>query len=58
MTIQKLTTIASMFVILGIVFGSDRLIGYSFIGTGVLLSIIIMINAKKESRKNLARRES
>jgi hypothetical protein len=28
------------FVVLGIVFGDDRLVGYSFIGVGVLLSII------------------
>lgn len=28
------------FVVLGIIFGDDRLVGYSFIGIGVLLSII------------------
>ena len=28
------------FVVLGIIFGDDRLVGYSFIGVGVLLSII------------------
>jgi hypothetical protein len=27
-------------VVLGIIFGDDRLVGYSFIGVGVLLSII------------------
>jgi hypothetical protein len=27
------------FVVLGIIFGDDRLVGYSFIGVGVLLSI-------------------
>ena len=40
---QELTTLAISLVVLGIVFGTDRLIGYSFIGAGVLLSIISMI---------------
>ena len=50
---QKLTPLASTFVVLGIVLGSqaDRLVGYSFIGTGVLLSIIDMIKSKKEIKK-------
>ena len=48
---QELTTLASTLVILGIVFGSDRLIGYSFIGAGVLISIISAIMSKKEIRK-------
>jgi len=36
------------FVVLGIIFGDDRLVGYSFIGVGVLLSII---NAVRGLRK-------
>jgi hypothetical protein len=32
---------------LGILFGEDRLVGYSFIGVGVLLSIISAIKNKK-----------
>ena len=38
---QEFVTLGTTLVILGIVFGGgDRLIGYSFIGAGVLLSII------------------
>ena len=48
--IQEITALASTLTVLGIVFGSaDRLIGYSFIGAGILLSILSMIRAKKES---------
>ena len=50
METQKLITLASTLTVLGIVFASDRLIGYSFIGAGILLSVISMIKAKKESR--------
>jgi hypothetical protein len=59
MKTQELTTLGSTLVILGIMFGSDRLIGYSFIGAGMLLSIITIIKAKKEGRgKSLAGRGS
>jgi hypothetical protein len=62
MKTQELTTLGSTLVILGIVFSSDRLIGYSFIGAGMLfslLSLAIMIRAKKEGKgKNLAGRGS
>ena len=59
MKTQELTTLGSTLVILGIVFSSDRLIGYSFIGAGMLLSIITMIKAKKEGReKSLVGRDS
>ena len=51
MKTQELTTLASTLTVLGIVFSSDRLIGCSFIGAGVLLSIISGIKAKKESSK-------
>jgi hypothetical protein len=38
---QELMTLGSTIVVLGIVFGNgDRLVGYSFIGAGVLLSIV------------------
>ncbi len=59
MKTQELTTLGSTLVILGIIFGSDRLIGYSFIGAGMLLSIITIIKAKKEGGgKSLAGRGS
>jgi asparagine N-glycosylation enzyme membrane subunit Stt3 len=35
-------------VVLGIIFGDDRLIGYSFIGVGVLLSVIDAIRNRKQ----------
>jgi hypothetical protein len=40
--------LGSMLVLLGIVFGQDRLIGYSFIGAGVLLSIISSFKSRRK----------
>ena len=54
---QELMTLGSSLVVLGIVFGTDRLIGYSFIGAGVLLSIISVIKSRrKEKRSSLETR--
>jgi hypothetical protein len=39
-------TLGLTLVVLGIIFGDDRLIGYSFIGVGVLLSIISAIRSR------------
>jgi hypothetical protein len=47
---QEFMTLGSTLVILGIVFGEDRLIGYSFIGAGVLLSIISIIKSRRKAR--------
>jgi hypothetical protein len=48
---QELITLGSTLVVLGIVFGSgDRLIGYSFIGAGVLLSIISEFKIRRGQR--------
>jgi len=45
---SNLVTLAMSLVVLGIIFGNtDRLIGYSFIGIGVLLSIIDIIRNLK-----------
>jgi hypothetical protein len=42
-------TLGSMLVVLGIVFGNgDRLIGYSFIGAGVLLSIVSAFKLRRK----------
>jgi len=49
MKTQELAALASTLTVLGIVFSSDRLIGYSFIGAGVLLAIISGITAKKKN---------
>jgi hypothetical protein len=43
---KKLTPLAGLafgFVLAGIVFGEDRIIGYSLMGVGVILSVIEMI---------------
>jgi hypothetical protein len=47
--ISPLAMLGIVFVILGTVFGSDRLIGYSFLGIGVIISVFdIVKNRKKE----------
>jgi len=52
------TTLAGASVVLGIVFvGSGRLICYSFMGAGILFSIIGGIKMRKQARKkSLVRR--
>jgi hypothetical protein len=47
-----LVTLGSTLVVLGIVFSTDRLIGYSFIGAGVLLSIIGAIKSRKKEQRS------
>lgn len=46
--LSKLAVLAFLFVIAGIIFGDDRLIGYSLIGTGVILAIIDIIKKSKK----------
>ncbi len=46
---QELVALGNTLVILGIVFGSDRLIGYPLIGAGVLLSIISAVKSRKKA---------
>jgi hypothetical protein len=46
---QEIITLGSTLVVLGIVFGEDWLIGYSFIGAGALLSIISMIKSRRKT---------
>ena len=46
---QKITPLAGLafgFVLAGIIFGEDRLIGYGLLGIGVILAIIDMIMKK------------
>jgi len=45
--LSKLAGLSFGFIIAGIIFGDDRLIGYSLIGIGVILAIIDMINKSK-----------
>ncbi len=47
--LTPLEGIALAFVLAGIIFGDDRLAGYSLIGSGVLLAVIdIFIKLKKK----------
>ena len=50
---QGLTALGSTFVVLGAALSAttDRLIGYSFIGAGVLLAVINAIWSKRVARK-------
>jgi len=45
--ITPLTGLAYFFVLAGILFGDERLIGYSLLGIGVVLSIIDLIRNKR-----------
>ena len=48
---QEFFALGSALVVLGIVFGNeDRLIGYSFIGAGALLSIISGFKLRRKMR--------
>jgi hypothetical protein len=48
---QEFVTLGSALVVLGIIFGaSDRLIGYSFIGAGVLVSVIGGFKLRRKMR--------
>jgi hypothetical protein len=46
----EFATLGSTLVVLGIVFGEDRLIGYSFMGAGVLLSIASLVKSRRKMR--------
>ena len=46
-----LLTLGPILVVLGIIFGDDPLIGYSFIGVGVLLSVISAIRSRSRRMK-------
>jgi hypothetical protein len=48
----EFATLGSVLVMLGIVFGEDRLIGYSFIGAGVLLSIVSVLKLRKSKTQS------
>ena len=44
---SNLAILGMSLVVLGIIFGDDRLIGYSLIGVGVLLSVIDALRNRK-----------
>jgi hypothetical protein len=45
---SNLSILGMSLVVLGIIFGDDRIIGYSFIGVGVVLSVIEAIRNRKQ----------
>lgn len=49
-TLSKLAALAFAFILAGIIFGEDRLIGYSLMGIGVILAIIDMIAQSKNKK--------
>jgi hypothetical protein len=47
---NRLTPLAGLafaFVVAGILFGDDRLVGYSLLGVGVLLAVIDLVNRSR-----------
>ncbi len=52
---QELTTLGGALVVLGIILGEDRLIGYSFISAGILLSIISVLTSRRKLEKSSVR---
>jgi hypothetical protein len=49
--------LAFTFVILGIIFAEDWLIGYSLIGAGVLLSIVSAIKSRRKLKVQIMKQE-
>ena len=49
----EFATVGSILVMLGIVFGEDRLIGYSFIGVGIVLSVISVLKSRRKEERSL-----
>ena len=45
---SNLFVLGMSFVVLGIIFGDERVIGYLFLGIGVLLSVIDAIRNRKQ----------
>jgi hypothetical protein len=45
---SNLSMFGMSLVVLGIIFGDDRLIGYSFMGVGILLSVVDALRNRKK----------
>ena len=45
---SNLAILGMSLVVLGIIFGDSRIIGYSFIGVGVLLSVVDAVRNRKK----------
>ena len=54
---KELLSLAFTFVILGIVFAENWLIGYSLIGAGVLLSIVSAIKSRRKLKVQVIKQE-
>jgi len=52
---SELTMLGMSLFTLGIIFGDDRLIGYSFMGAGVLLSVIDAIKNRSTNNRGVQR---
>jgi hypothetical protein len=50
---QELMTLGGTLVVLGIIFSEDQLIGYSFFGVGILLSIISVFKSRRKEERSL-----
>jgi len=48
---SRLATSAMMLIVLGIVFGDNRLIGYGLIGAGVLLSVLDIVKTLEKKKR-------
>jgi RsiW-degrading membrane proteinase PrsW (M82 family) len=52
---KRLTPIAGLafaFVLAGIIFGHDRLIGYSLLGVGVVLAVVDIVRKSRAARQS------
>lgn len=47
--LSKITILAFSFIIAGILFGENRLIGYGLLGVGIILAIIDIVQKSKQS---------
>ncbi len=47
---QEFMTLGSVLIVLGIVFSQEQLLGYSFIGAGVLISVIGGFQLRRKMR--------
>jgi hypothetical protein len=50
---QELMTLGGTLVVLGIIFSEDRLIGYAFIGFGILLSVVSVFKSRRKEERSL-----
>jgi hypothetical protein len=50
---QELMTLGGTLVVLGIIFGEDRVIGYAFFGVGILLSVVSVFKSRRKEERSL-----